>query len=218
MDVQTTFLVIAISYALGSFPTAYLVGRLYGLNIFEQGSGNMGATNVIRTLGTFWGLFVMAVDLGKGIVAVLIARELAPTEPLSTQASASLIAAVAVVVGHNWSFFATFITGSIRGGKGAATAVGTWIILMPAVVVAIPVIILALIVITTRYMSLGVMVSSIVGGIIITVMVVGNQLEPVYMLWLLIPLMVIGRHHENIQRLLAGNERRVGERVQAPNK
>jgi glycerol-3-phosphate acyltransferase PlsY len=214
MNTQTAFLVIALGYILGSFPTAYMIGKLKGINIFEIGSGNMGATNVARSLGWGWAGLVFAVDIAKGILAVWIARQLAPSEPLSTQASASLIGATAAVVGHNWSFFATLITGSLRGGKGAATAAGTWIILMPAIVVAIPIVFLALIIITTRYMSLAVMVSAAVGGVIVVGMVAANQLETVYLLWLLMPLMIIVRHHENIQRLLAGNERRLGERVQ----
>lgn len=217
METHILLGIIALSYAIGSFPTAYLVGRINGINIFEYGSGNMGATNVGRTLGTFWGMTVFMVDILKGILAVWVARQIAANEPFSTQTSVSLIAAVAVVTGHNWSLIASLISGSIKGGKGAATTAGTWIILMPAMVVAIPLIFLAFIIVTTRYMSLAVMVSSAVGGIIILAMVLAGQLETVYLLWLLMPIMVIGRHHENIKRLLAGNERRLGERVYAPN-
>lgn len=214
MNTQTAFLVIALGYIIGSFPTAYLIGKLNNINIFNYGSGNMGATNVARTLGWGWAGLVFAIDIFKGILAVWIARQLAPSEPLSTQASASLIGAISVVIGHNWSFFATMVTGSIRGGKGAATAAGTWLILMPAIVVAIPIVFLALVIITTRYMSLAVMVSSSVGGLIVIAMVAAGQLEPVYLLWLVMPAMIIVRHRENIERLWAGNERRLGERVQ----
>lgn len=203
MNTQTAFLVIALGYIIGSFPTAYLIGQLNHINIFNQGSGNMGATNVARTLGWGWAGLVFAVDIFKGILSVWIARQLAPRNHSSTQASASLVAAIAVVMGHNWSFFATLITGSLRGGKGAATAAGTWIILMPAIVVAIPIIFLALIIITTRYMSLAVMVSASVGGVIVIGMVAANQLEPIYLLWLVMPALIIVRHKENIQRLWA---------------
>lgn len=217
MDTQTVILVIALSYMIGSFPTAYVAGRLNGINIFEYGSGNMGATNVIRTLGLVWGITVLAVDLFKGVFAVWLARQLAPAEPLSTQASASVIAALTVVVGHNWSFFASIITGSIRGGKGAATAGGTWLILMPAVAIIIPFFILAVLIITTRYMSLAVMVSATVGALIVALLVSQGDLEPVYLVYTLLAGMIVYRHRENIKRLLAGNERRLGERADAPN-
>jgi len=217
VDIQTTIFIIALSYMIGSLPTAYIAGRLNGLNIFEYGSGNMGATNVIRTLGLAWGIVVLSIDLGKGIFAVWLARQIAPVEPLSTQASASVIAALAVVVGHNWSFFASIITGSIRGGKGAATAGGTWLILMPAIAIIIPFFILALVIVTTRYMSLAVMTSACVGAVIVAILVAQNQLEPVYLIYTVLAGMIVYRHRENIQRLMAGNERRLGERVETSN-
>jgi acyl phosphate:glycerol-3-phosphate acyltransferase len=214
MNIQTAILVIAISYMIGSFPTAYLVGKLNGINIFEHGSGNMGTTNTLRTLGTLWGGLVMVIDVAKGVVAVLIARELAPPEPLSTQASASVISAIAVVVGHNWSLLASLLTGSIRGGKGVATAGGTWIVLMPAFLIVVPVLVIALVVLTTRYMSLGVLTAALVGAVIVVAMVLMGSLEPVYLIYLLISAMIVLRHRANIKRLLAGNESRVGDRVQ----
>jgi glycerol-3-phosphate acyltransferase PlsY len=215
MYTQLVLIIIALGYIIGSFPTAYLIGRLNGVNIFELGSGNMGTTNVLRTLGTFWAILVGIGDFAKGIIAVWLGRELAAANPeLMSQASASVISAVAVVVGHNWSFFASLLTGKIRGGKGAATAGGTWLIMMPAVVIALPLAIMALIVITTRYMSLGVLMSVVTAGVIIGVMLLTQQLEPVYILYYLVGVVVFYRHRENIQRLLQGNERRVGEKVQ----
>lgn len=214
MNAQTTLFVIALSYMIGSFPTAYIIGRLKGINIFDYGSGNMGATNTMRTLGFKWGFFVLGIDLAKGVLAVWLARQIAPAQPLSTQASASVIAAVAVVVGHNWSFFASIITGSIRGGKGVATAGGTWLILMPTLAIALPIAILVLIVVTTRYMSLAVMTAAVVGAVIVAVLVSLGTLQPVFLLYTMVTGMIILRHKDNIKRLLAGNERRLGERVQ----
>ena len=204
MDTQTVILVITIGYMLGSFPTAYIAGRLNGIDIFNYGSGNMGATNVLRTLGTFWAVSVLAIDFCKGIVAVLIARELAPAEPLSTQASASVIAALAAVVGHNWSVIATLISGSIRGGKGAATAGGTWLILMPVLVIVVPVFVVVLIIVTTRYVSLAVITSATIGAFMVGLLVLTNDLPPIYLLYTLTAAMIVYRHRENIKRLLAG--------------
>ncbi len=218
MNIGTTILVISLAYMIGSFPTAYVVGRLRGINIFEYGSGNMGTTNAIRTLGLGWGLLVLIGDLGKGIGAVLLAREIAPADPMSTQASASVIAALMVVVGHNWSVIASIITGSIKGGKGAATAGGTLLIIMPTVAIAVPLFILALIIITTRYMSLAVMTSAVVAAFIVAGMVALGELEPIYLIYCTLAGLILYRHRENIKRLLAGNERRLGDRVQIPQK
>jgi glycerol-3-phosphate acyltransferase PlsY len=218
MDTPTVIVVIALSYMIGSFPTAYLVGKVKGINIFEHGSGNMGATNVLRTLGLFWAALVFITDIGKGVLAVWIARQLAPAEPLSTQASASVVAAVAVVAGHNWSVLATILTGSIHGGKGVATAGGAWFIMMPTLAVALPLLVVVLIIYTTRYMSLAAMTGAVVGSLIITIEVLMGDLPSVYLLTTLITLMIILRHRANIKRLLAGTESRVGERVQVVNK
>jgi glycerol-3-phosphate acyltransferase PlsY len=151
------------------------------------------------------------------VIAVWLAREIAhANNDIMSQASSSVVGAVAVVVGHNWSFFASLLTGSIRGGKGAATAGGTWLILMPMVVIAIPLIMMALIVVTTRYMSLGVLMSTITAAVVVGALVIFGQLEPVYLLYYAVGVMVFYRHRDNIKRLLAGNERRVGEKVQLP--
>ena len=216
MDFQTLLAIVLMSYIIGSFPTAYLVVRLVkGVNIFEYGSGNMGTTNALRTVGWFWGAIVMIGDISKGILAVVASRALAPD---SVGAIAGVIGAVAVVVGHNWSLFASIISGRIRGGKGVATAGGTWLIMMPAIVIAVPLIILAVIVITTRYMSLGVLTAVSVSAAVVLLMVLASILEPVYLLYaLIITAMIFLRLRENIKRLRDGNERRVGERVQIAN-
>lgn len=213
MDTQIVLLIIALSYIIGSFPTAYIVSRINGFSIFEVGSGNMGTTNVLRSLGWAWGAVVFAIDIAKGILAVWLARQIAPD---ANHASASAISAVAVVTGHNWSFIASLISGSIRGGKGAATAGGTWLIIMPAFVLAVPLIIMALVILTTRYMSLGVLVTTVVCGLILTALVALNQMDEVYLLYYLVGAMLFYRHRDNIKRLLAGNERRVGERAELP--
>src|SRR3972149_1609495 len=132
MRPEQVILMIALGYIIGSFPTAYLVARLKGVNIFKVGSGNMGANNVARTCGLRYGALVWAWDGLKGIAAILLARFVFP----ENQALVSVRAAIAVVAGHNWSFLATLITGSIRGGKGAATASGTFLLLAPPFLIA----------------------------------------------------------------------------------
>ena len=161
MGLGLVVLVIAIGYVIGSFPTAYLVARTKGVDIFAVGSGNMGATNVTRAVGMRYGLLVWAIDGVKGILAILLARLIVP----DYQTTASVLAAVAAVAGHNWSLLATLLTGSIRGGKGAATAMGTFILLAPTLLVALVLAIAMAIVLLMRYVSLGVLTAVAVAGI-----------------------------------------------------
>jgi|SRR5690606_48603 len=213
MDWLNVLLVIVISYVIGSFPSAYLAGRLNGINIFELGSGNMGTTNTLRTLGLFWAALVLAVDLGKGVFAVLLCARL--TDPaVVSSTSASVISAIAVVVGHNWSLFASVLTGTIRGGKGAATAAGTWLILMPIQILFIPVIVMLITIVRTRYMSLGVLLSVVTAGLSVGILILLGQLDTVYLAYYLVGALIVYRFRDNIKRLLAGNERRIGESVQ----
>ena len=209
MDWKITALVLALSYVLGSFPTAYLVARVKGVDIFKVGSGNMGATNVARALGMRYGALVWLWDGLKGVFAVLLARVIMPDQ----QVTASVLAAVAVVAGHNWSFLATLITGSIRGGKGAATASGTFILLAPTFVVALTLALAAAVILLTRYVSLAVLSAVALGAIAIVVLVSFGLMDPVYTLYLFVGYMILIRHRSNIYNLLAGKERRLGERA-----
>ena len=118
---DTAAIAIISSYLMGSFPTAYIMGRLRkGIDIREVGSRNMGAANVIYQVGLAEGLLVLVVDVGKGAAAILLARWL--EVPLTIQ----LIAGAAVVAGHIFSVFLKF-----RGGKGGAACVGALAVLMP---------------------------------------------------------------------------------------
>jgi len=209
MGLGLVVLVIAIGYVIGSFPTAYLVARTKGVDIFAVGSGNMGATNVTRAVGMRYGLLVWAIDGVKGILAILLARLIVP----DYQTTASVLAAVAAVAGHNWSLLATLLTGSIRGGKGAATAMGTFILLAPTLLVALVLAIAMAIVLLMRYVSLGVLTAVAVAGIAFLALVLAGWMDPIYTVYLLAGWMVFVRHRANIVRLLAGTERRLGERA-----
>ncbi|MBP8974194.1 MAG: glycerol-3-phosphate acyltransferase [Anaerolineae bacterium] len=209
MGLGLVVLVIAIGYVIGSFPTAYLVARTKGVDIFTVGSGNMGATNVTRAVGMRYGLLVWAIDGVKGILAILLARLIVP----DSQTTASVLAAVAAVAGHNWSLLATLLTGSIRGGKGAATAMGTFILLAPTLLVALVLAIAMAIVLLTRYVSLGVLTAVAVAGVAFLALVLAGWMDPIYTVYLLAGWMVFVRHRANIVRLLAGTERRLGERA-----
>ncbi len=202
----TTFM---LCYVIGSFPTAYLVGRLNRINIFEVGSGNMGATNITRALGLGWGVFVLGVDLGKGILAVMLAR-LMPGDPVN----ASVIGAVAAVMGHNWSLLATLLTGKLRGGKGAATAGGTLIMLAPWHLILVTVSLMGAIILLTRYVSLAVLVGVAIAAIWMLILIKQDPavFPPAYVYYVFaMSGLVYVRFWGNIQRLLQGRERRLGD-------
>jgi len=205
MDRFAPFLVVVICYLLGSVPSGYVICRLHGVNIFKIGSGNMGATNATRAIGLRWGGVVLLLDLGKGILAVAASRWLMPLDALA----ASILGAVAVVIGHNWSLLASLITGTLRGGKGAATAAGTWLMLIPPQIILLMLALWGLLILGTRYMSLAVLIAFGVGTLWVVGLSIGRMIDPIYSTYaVLVSALVYYRHKENIVALLHGRERR----------
>lgn len=197
--------IVAGAYLLGSVSFSVLIVRLlHGLDVRTVGSGNAGATNVLRAAGRKAGAIVLALDVAKGVTAVAVPRAL--------DASVSIVggAAVAVVVGHVFPVFFGF-----RGGKGVATSAGALGTLAPAAM-ALGLVVFVLMVTWKRYVSLG----SIVTAALLPFLVVlcqwlgwvkGNDT------WLVVPasaiaLIIIARHARNLRRLRQGTEPRLGER------
>ncbi len=206
--------IVLLSYLLGSVPSAYLIARGRGVDIFSVGSGNMGATNVARVMGLQWGLLVWSLDSLKGITAILIARGLLPEH----NALATVTAALVAIIGHNWSLFAGLLTGSLRGGKGAATAFGTLLLIVPGQVFLVTLALSGAVVALTRYMSLGVLVMFALITGWTSILIVQQQYEPIFGLYLLLmSALIVYRFRGNIQRLLAGTERRLGEAPTHPD-
>lgn len=207
-------LIVVVSYLVGSLPTAYIVAKLHRIDIFNVGSGNMGATNVARALGYRWGVVVLLIDVAKAVIAILLAQQIKAPE-MST-ALATTAASIAVIIGHNWSVFATILTGTLRGGKGAATAFGTLFMIAPFQVWIGMLIAGALIISRTRYVSLAVLTMITIAVLWMTVLTLQNQLDSplVVYAWVLGGLILV-RFRENIKRLLSGTERRLGERTEA---
>ena len=207
-------LIILASYLIGSFPTAYFVGKAKQVNIFEVGSGNMGGTNVARAVGKGWAIFTGLVDVAKGVLAVWLARDVILPEQIGVATSVS---ATCVVVGHNWSLFATVLTASIkggklrlivRGGKGAATAFGAMLMIQPFQILVAAAIAIA-IVVRTRYVSLGVLIGFAVANAWLILLVGTEYQKPILLLYAVaLSVMILLRHRGNVQRLLAGTERR----------
>ncbi len=187
------------AYLIGSVSFGYLAGRLLlGVDIRQHGSGNTGATNVLRTLGTVPAIVIFFLDVGKGYAAIFLAGLLTDI-PLMI-----MLSGVAVVAGHNWPLFYKF-----KGGRGVATTVGVMLGLAPLVIlisllVGVPVIAL------TRYVSLG----SIIGSFLVPVLMVAFRMPPAYILFgTVLAAITIWRHRENISRLLKGTENKIGKKV-----
>jgi glycerol-3-phosphate acyltransferase PlsY len=186
-------LAVALAYLLGSIPFGYLAGRARGVDIRTVGSRNTGATNVFRVLGKGIGIGVMAADIGKGLVAVLLARAL-------TDDPWPLVAAGAAVAGHVLPVWLRF-----RGGKGVAVAGGAVIGLMPWVSLVL-LGLWVLIVLVTRYVS----VASIVAAAVFTPLAWAFGEPWSYVLFAgLISAAVLARHRSNVARLARGEELRL---------
>jgi acyl phosphate:glycerol-3-phosphate acyltransferase len=208
MNYLNVLLIVFISYLLGSIPTAYLIAKYKRVDIFDVGSGNMGATNVSRAIGLKWGLLVWFLDSAKGMIAIAIAWRIMPDH----RHAAATIAGLVAIIGHNWSLFATMITGKLRGGKGAATAFGTLLMVAPVQTLVIGFAISSVIVFFTRYMSLGVLVMFTMSMVWIAILSFQRQLPAEFIYYASIMWgMLVVRFRENIQRLLSGTERRLGE-------
>ena len=199
---------IFATYLIGSFPTAFVMGKVIrGEDIRKHGSGNVGATNAIRVLGAGPGLITLLIDFLKGYVVVGF---LAPAICVDggNIPFFKILACVAVIAGHNWMVFLSF-----KGGKGVATTAGAFLALTPLVTVC-ALVVWGIAVLLTRYVSLGSMLSGISLAVFMTVF---NQ-PPVYRWFaILIAAAIILKHHGNIKRLIAGTERRLGSRGNAPD-
>ncbi|GAB1420739.1 glycerol-3-phosphate 1-O-acyltransferase PlsY [Anaerolineales bacterium] len=217
LNVLNVILIVVISYLIGSFPTAYFVAKSRRINIFAVGSGNMGGTNVARSLGFWWGILTALIDILKGVIAVLIAQWIMPDK----QWTAITISSISVIIGHNWSLFASLLYAAVnhspfsfRGGKGAATAFGTLLVIAPPLIPIIMVTIGGVIVLITRYVSLGVLVAFGLAVIGLLYMVGNNFLPPEVLVYtLVLSFLILHRFRDNIKRLVLGQERKLGERI-----
>jgi acyl phosphate:glycerol-3-phosphate acyltransferase len=181
-----------IGYLLGAIPFGLVLTRLAGLgDIRRIGSGNIGATNVLRTGNKTLAALTLVLDLGKGVAAVLIGALWGP--------QAALAAGGAVIVGHMFPLWLGF-----RGGKGVATALGVLLALAPWVALIAAVLWLATAAVF-HYSSLAALVAALASIGLAAILVDGGRA------WLIacVAVLIILRHHENIRRLLAGTESRI---------
>lgn len=194
-------LVIGLAYLLGSIPFGYLVGRIVGgTDVRQSGSGNIGATNVLRALGWKPAVAVLLLDTLKGTAAILVTRWIGAS-PL-----VQALAGLAVVAGHDWPVWLRF-----QGGRGVATSLGTMVVLAP-VPTAIGAGVFAGTVAITRYVSLGSLLGSATVPLVTLLPVIGGTTPvPVLGFAVAATALIYWQHRPNIRRLREGREHRFGE-------
>jgi acyl phosphate:glycerol-3-phosphate acyltransferase len=190
------------AYLIGSFPTSYLIGKLKGVDIQRSGSGNVGATNVLRVVGKLPALITLVIDIAKGVVVVTIVAALSynPEMPITSSIFKTLLGLTAII-GHNWSIFLKF-----KGGKGVATSCGVFMILLPKEM-AVGVTVFLLAILLTKYVSFGSLL--LVLTVPICAALMGESIELV-ILAITVCIIVSYRHKVNIKRLLTGAENKIG--------
>ena len=197
--VLDTLVIVAAAYVIGSVPFAFLLSRRRGIDLRAVGSGNVGASNVLRTSGVRTAVLALLLDAAKGTLAVLVAERAGGT---SATAAAAALASVA---GHIYPVWLRF-----KGGKGVATAAGAFTLLTPTAMMIAGVVFVA-VVTGTRFVSVGSMAAALILPIAIAlthapgVVVAGSVLTAA---------MILYRHRSNLARLSAGTERRLGQRNQ----
>ncbi|WP_405751428.1 glycerol-3-phosphate 1-O-acyltransferase PlsY [Anaerovibrio slackiae] len=185
----------AISYLLGSIPNGLILGKaIWGVDLRQHGSKNIGATNAWRTIGKAGGISIFALDFLKGAVSAYLGLHLGGSE------LAGVLCGILAIAGHSWSVFLSF-----KGGKGVATGLGVIAALMPMVTLIVFAVWFA-IVYFTGYVSLG----SIVGAALVPILTLFFGLHTEFLiLGLIAAVFIIYRHKSNIERLLNGTESKI---------
>jgi glycerol-3-phosphate acyltransferase PlsY len=200
-------LALAASYLLGSIPAAYIAGKSRGIDLRKHGSGNLGATNVIRVLGPKIGLLVFAFDVAKGAVPVSFFPRWVPVDvmPLRDPTVLAILCGVAAIIGHTRPIYLKFG----KGGKGVATAAGVFLALAP-IQTLLTLVVFAVVLLTSGYVSLGSLTSATILPVLIAV-TMGVRTWP-FGISVLVALFVFWTHRANIARLRRGEEHRFGKR------
>ncbi len=211
-----SWLLPLLGFLLGSIPFGLLMGKIKGIDIRQHGSGNIGATNVFRTLGKQLGITCLLLDFTKGLVPVLIARNM--VEPMMaeqqfTAQSIEVLTALASIMGHNYSPWIGF-----KGGKGIATTAGVITALMPFGLLLL-ILVWTIFTFTTKYVSVG----SIAAAASLPILVItgsafhgklanGTWNKPLFIFSLIAAILAIWKHRANLARLKAGTENRIGQK------
>ncbi len=203
----TLIAAVLTAYLIGSIPFGFIIGQCHGLDIRKEGSGNIGATNVTRVIGPWWGKFCFLLDFLKGFVpvgiAALLVRQEVSADPLHLLAP---LAALAVVFGHIFPVYLKF-----KGGKGIATAAGAIFPLCPSAVIC-GLLTWVILFLLTRYVSVASIAAAVVlplTAVLLFVLKVPGAPDIVsVVLFILLGILAIVKHKSNIVRLLNGTENR----------
>lgn len=200
---------LVMGYVFGLFQTAYLYGKMNGIDIRNYGSGNAGTTNTLRVLGTKAGLIVLFGDIMKCILAVVVTGLLFEKSHPEMIYLLKMYAAAGAILGHNFPFYLKF-----KGGKGIAATAGLILSFHPYLI-PVGVILFFGAFLTTHYVSLGSLL--VYAGFLIEIIVMGQQgvfgmsqalLNEMYVIAAFLTIMAYYKHRENIKRLLSGTERK----------
>jgi acyl phosphate:glycerol-3-phosphate acyltransferase len=192
------FLLLLISFILGSIPFGIIVSKTKGIDLKRVGSGNIGATNVLRSVGKLPAVLTLLGDILKGTLAVAAGRYFG-VEPLYEG-----LMGLSAILGHNFSLFL-----GLKGGKGVATSIGVLIIYTPKVAF-FTLILWVMIVFITKYSSLGAIMSF---GLLPLNIILFDYDKTKVFVTVLISLFILIRHKDNVQRLIKGTERKIGQRA-----
>ena len=198
---MTEIVFILLAYLIGSIPTAVWVSKsIFGIDIRDYGSGNAGATNTFRILGSKWGSLVMLVDVTKGIIATslyifipfYLTHKLAKTNFM-------IALGMVAVLGHVFPVWANF-----RGGKGVATLLGMTLAIQP-IVALICLVVFLISLLSTRFVSLSSILAAV--AFMILILFIFNEKETLYRIFaMIVAMMVVITHHKNISRMYKGTE------------
>jgi glycerol-3-phosphate acyltransferase PlsY len=198
-DITKNIALLSLAFLLGSIPFGIIVAKVKGVDLKKVGSGNIGATNVLRSLGKWPAALTLFGDILKGTLAVAIGKF------FGVGSFYEGIIGVSAILGHNFSLFL-----GLRGGKGVATSLGVLIIYTP-IVAALTIAIWFLVVFSTKYSSLGAIVSF--GLLPVNMILFDFDDKTKFLVVAFIALFVLIRHQDNIRRLLKGTERKIGQRL-----
>ena len=195
-----------ISYLIGSLMGAMIMGRLYGgVDIRKMGSGNAGGTNALRTQGFGFALGVVIIDIGKGVIGVAIIPGLelpwVAADPYVSRDWLTIACAAAAVMGHVWPIYHRF-----EGGKGAATLIGTILVLKPMLVVVI-LVVFAFMLVFSGYVGLSTMTAATSLPVVLALTELPES-QPLFIYTACMALYIIWAHRSNIGRMRAGTEHR----------
>ncbi len=195
------------SYLLGSIPAAHIAGLSKGIDLRKHGSGNLGATNVIRVLGTKIGLLVFAFDMAKGALPVALFSRWLPADALilGDPTITGIACGIAAIAGHVRPIYLKFG----KGGKGVATAAGVFLALAP-IQTLLTLIIFAVVLLSSGFVSLGSLTGAVMLPVLLAITV--SVRSPLFAISVLVGIFVFWTHRANIGRLRRGEEHRFGKR------